>query len=212
MPTQPENPRMLTVPVTPMRVEPLTLEGQHVRLEPLTLEHLNPLCEIALDADIWRWMPAQVRTPDDMRQYIELALKQRSQGTALAFATFSKSAHRVVGSSRYLNIDHANHRLEIGATFLGKPWQRTVVNTEAKYLMLSHAFETLGCLRVEFKTDVLNTPSRSALLRLGAVQEGIFRNHIICADGRVRHSVYFSIIDEDWLTVKTNLLAKLARP
>ena len=176
------------------------------------MDHHAGLCAVALDEELWRWIPSPVRTPDEMRQYIDLLVKQRDEGSTLPFATISKPDNRVVGSSRYLNIDHANHRLEIGSTFVGKQWQRTLVNTEAKYLMLRHAFETLGCIRVEFKTDSLNEKSRNALLRIGAQQEGIFRNHIICANGRIRHSVYFSITDEEWVTVKADLEAKLVRP
>lgn len=209
---QTDNPRFLTGPIAPMIVEPVTLEGQYIRLEPLSMDHQAGLCKIALDEELWRWMPSPIRTPDEMGRYIELALKLRAEGSALPFATVYKLANQVVGSTRYLNIDRANRRLEIGATFIGKNWQRTVVNTEAKYLMLRHAFETLGCLRVEFKTDSLNVQSQNALLRLGARQEGIFRNHILCANGRVRHSVYFSIIDEEWATVKAKLEEKLAQP
>ena len=205
-----DHPRILTGAITPMIVEPVTQTGQYVRLEPLTMEHHAGLCEVALDADLWRWIPSPVTTPDEMRKYIE---RLRSDSGSLPFATIYQPENRVVGSSRYLNIDKANHRLEIGSTFVGKQRQRTMVNTEAKYLMLRHAFETLGCLRVEFKTDVLNERSRNAILRLGAQQEGIFRNHVICANGRVRDSVYFSITDQEWISsVKPNLEAKLARP
>lgn len=207
-----DNPRFLTSSITPIRVEPVTLEGEYVRLEPLSMDHHAGLCESALDEELWRWIPWSVTTPDEMRKFIELALKLRAEGIALTFATLYKPASCVVGSSRYLNIDSDNRRVEIGATIIGKQWQRTMVNTEAKYLMLRHAFETLGCIRVEFKTDSLNTQSRNALLRIGAKQEGIFRNHIICANGRIRHSVYFSITDEEWHSVKANLEEKLARP
>ena len=212
MSVQVDNPRFLTGAIAPIIVEPVTLEGQYVRLEPLSMAHHAGLCEVALDEDLWRWFPLPVRTPDEMRQFIELALNLRDEGSVLPFATFYKPESRVVGGSRYLNIDKANHRVEIGATFVAKNWQRTLVNTEAKYLMLRHAFETLGCIRVEFKTDSLNEKSRNALLRIGAKQEGIFRNHIICSNGRIRHSVYFSISDEEWATVKADLEAKLARP
>ena len=211
MSIQADTPRILTGPLTALVVEPVTLEGQYVRLEPLSLDHHAGLCETTLDEDIWRWMQAPVGTPDEMRAYIELALKFRKEGSGMPFATIYKPANRVVGSSRYMNIDHANRHLEIGSTFVGKQWQRTAVNTEAKYLMLRHAFETLGCLRVEFKTDSLNTKSRNALLRVGAKEEGIFRNHMICANGRIRHSVYFSITDDEWPAVKAGLEEKLAR-
>lgn len=209
---QANNPRILTGPITPMIVEPVTLEGQYIRLEPLSMEHHAGLCEIALDEELWRWIPSPVGTPDEMLKFIDAALKLRDEGSGLPFATIYKPENCVVGSSRYLNIDTTNHRVEIGSTCVGKHWQRTMVNTEAKYLMLRHAFETLGCLRVEFKTDSLNARSRNALLRIGAKQEGIFRNHIICANGRIRHSVYFSITDDEWSSVKADLEAKLARP
>ena len=211
MSTQDKKPRILTGPIAPLSVELVTLEGEHVRLEPLSMAHHAALCEIGLDEDLWRWIPTPVRTPDAMRTYVEFALKLQAEGSALPFATVYKPANRVVGSTRYMNTDKANRHVEIGATFVGKPWQRTVVNTEAKYLMLRHAFETLGCLRVELKTDALNEQSRQAILRLGATPEVIFRNHVICASGRVRDSVYFSITDEEWPMIKANLEEKLRR-
>ncbi|HSB79179.1 MAG TPA: GNAT family protein, partial [Candidatus Methylomirabilis sp.] len=143
--------------------------------------------------------------------YIEVALKAQAAGTVLPFATIEKVSGKVVGSSRYANVDSTNRRLEIGWTWVAPPWQRSVVNTEAKYLMLRHAFEALGCIRVEFKTDSLNERSRQALLRIGAKEEGIFRNHMITPSGRIRHSVYFSIIDSEWPEVKGRLEAKIAR-
>jgi N-acetyltransferase len=192
-------------------VTPVVLEGAHVRLEPLTLDHLDALCEVGLDEELWRWIPTQVRTREDMQAYIRLALQWQADGTALPFATIERATGRVVGSTRYMNIDKTNRHVEIGATWIGRAWQRTVVNTEAKYLMLRHAFEQLGCLRVELKTDVLNEKSRNAILRIGAKQEGIFRNHIVCAGGRIRDSVWFSVIDREWPDTKTALESKLAR-
>ena len=190
---------------------PVLLEGTHVRLEPLTLEHLDALCEVGLDEELWRWIPIQVRTREEMRAYIQLALELQAAGSALPFATIERSTGRAVGRTRYMNIDRPNRHVEIGATWIGRPWQRTAINTEAKYLMLRHAFERLGCLRVELKTDVLNEKSRNAILRIGAKQEGIFRNHVVCASGRVRDSVWFSVIDREWPQVKAALDAKLAR-
>jgi len=207
-----DNPRILTGSITPMIVGSVTLEGQYVRLEPLSIDHHAELCGVLLDEDLWRWMPRQVLTPDEMREFIQMALKWREEGSGLPFATVYKPTNEVVGMSRYLTIERDHHNIEIGGTLVGKKWQRTVVNTEAKYQMLRHAFETLGCLRVQFQTDSLNTKSRNAILRLGATQEGIFRNKIICWDGRIRHSVYFSITDEEWPRVKANLEAKLAQP
>jgi len=212
MSSQIDQPRILALPVTPMRLEPVTLEGQYVRLEPLSMDHYANLCEVLLDEEIGRWLPYSIATPDDMRQFIEMAVRFQAEGSSFTFATIYKSANRAVGTSRYLNIDDDSHTLEIGGTLIGKQWQRTVVNTEAKYLMLRHAFETLGCLRVQFKTDSLNTKSRNALARIGAKEEGVIRNHMICSNGRLRHSVLFSITDEEWPAVRSNLEAKLARP
>src|SRR5262249_17666561 len=193
-----------------MDVQAVVLARQHIRLEPLTLEHHNALCEIGLDEALWRWIPHFVRTREDMLDYIRTALQWQADGTALPFATVELKSGRVVGSTRYMNIDSANRHVEIGATWIGRPWQRTAVNTEAKYLMLRHAFETLGCIRVELKTDALNEQSRNAILRIGARYEGIFRNHMICADGRLRDSAWYSIIDREWPQVKAGLEEKLS--
>jgi RimJ/RimL family protein N-acetyltransferase len=195
--------------VTHLQIQPVTLHGRHIRLEPLTLNHHAALCDIGLEPELWRWIPAPVKSREDMLDYIRLALQWQSDGTALPFATVEQSTGRVVGSTRYMNIDKPNRHVEIGATWIGRPWQRTAVNTEAKYLMLRHAFETLGCFRVELKTDVLNQQSRNAILRIGASQEGIFRKHVLCTDGRLRDSVYFSIIDSEWPDVKARLEEKL---
>ena len=192
-----------------MIVEPVTLEGKHVRLEPLSLAHHAALCEVGLDEDVWRWIAAPVRTPEEMRRYIETALAEQAAGTALPFATVERASGRAIGSTRYGNIDRSNRRVEIGWTWIARPWQRTAVNTEAKYLMLRHAFETLGCIRVELKTDSLNERSRNAILRIGAQEEGTFRNHMITASGRIRHTVYYSIVDSEWPAVKASLEEKL---
>ncbi len=192
-----------------MDVRPVTLQGRHVRLEPLSLAHLDPLAEVGLDADLWRWTLAQLGSKDDVRRYIEAALTLQQGGTALPFAILS--GDRVVGSTRYHNIDRANRRLEIGWTWVAKDWQRTPVNTEAKYLLLGHAFESLWCVRVEFKTDVLNEQSRRALLRIGATEEGTLRRHMLTETGRWRDSVYYSILDSEWPAVKQRLEEKLAQ-
>jgi RimJ/RimL family protein N-acetyltransferase len=194
-----------------MQIAPVVLEGRHVRLEPMALHHLDALCEIGLDEDIWRWIPFQIRTRDDMLGYIKTALQLQADGTALPFATLERGTDRVAGSTRYMNIDKPNRHVEIGSTWIGRPWQRTAVNTEAKYLMLRHAFEQLGCHRVELKTDVLNDRSRNAILRIGAKHEGVFRKHVVCDSGRVRDSAWFSIIDTEWPEVKAALELKLAR-
>jgi RimJ/RimL family protein N-acetyltransferase len=171
-------------------------------LEPLTLAHYTDLCEAGLDEELWRWIPQAVRTPDDMRAYIEIALRAQAEGSALPFATVERASGRAIGSTRFAAIERMHRRLEIGWTWIGRRWQRTAVNTEAKYLMLRHAFETLGAMRVELKTDSLNERSRQAILRLGAVEEGTFRKHMMTESGRVRHTVYFSVIDEEWPGVK----------
>jgi RimJ/RimL family protein N-acetyltransferase len=196
---------------TQMDPQPVTLEGLHVRLEPLSLDHLAQLCEVGLDESLWRWTIGIIRTPDEMKDYVLTALKWQDEGTALPFVTVDKSSARIIGSTRFAKIDKTNRHLEIGWTWIDQPWQRTVANTEAKYLMLRHAFENFACVRVEFKTDSLNEKSRRALLRIGAKEEGIRRNHMIAHGNRLRHSVYYSIIDSEWPAVKANLEARLAQ-
>ena len=192
-----------------MKVKTVTLDGRNVRLEPLSITYLEQLCEVGLDEELWRWIPTQICSEADLRAYIEAALKGLRQGSMLPFATIEKRSGHAIGSTRYGNIDLKNRRLEIGWTWIAKDWQRTRVNTEAKFLMLRHAFETLGCIRVEFKTDRLNERSHNAILRIGAKEEGTFRKHVITASGRVRDSVYFSIVDTEWSAVKEKLEAKL---
>ena len=194
-----------------MKVKPLVLENKFVRLEPLTFGHFEELCRIGLEAEIWRWSPEQITTRDGMLKYIETALGEQQRGVSLPFVTIDRETKQPVGSTRFGNIDAANRRAEIGWTWINPAWQRTYINTNAKLLMLTHAFETWKCIRVEFKTDALNDKSRKAILRLGAKQEGIFRQHMICASGRLRDSVYFSILDNEWQNVKENLLAKLGK-
>ena len=197
---------------TLMVVEPITLQGQFVRLEPLRMEHLDALWSIGEDPDLWKLAPYQINSSEKMRTYIRAALDGQELGVALPFATIWQATDEIVGSTRFGNIDAPNHRVEIGWTWIGKPWQRTPVNTEAKFLMLRHAFEVWHCIRVEFKTDVLNTRSRAAILRLGAKEEGILRHHMITDSDRLRDSVYYSIINDEWPDVKTHLQALLARP
>jgi N-acetyltransferase len=192
-----------------MKVDPVVLEGIHVRLEPLSRRHTLGLSVVGLEEQLWRWIPTPVRTPDDMAAYVELALKEQANGVSLPFAQIEKATGRVIGSTRYMNIDRVHHRVEIGCTWIGREWQRTAANTEAKYLLLRHAFETLGCMRVELKTDSLNDKSRAAILRIGAKEEGVFRNHMITSTGRIRHTVYFSVIDSEWPEVKSRLERKL---
>ena len=187
------------------------LEGAQVRLEPLSLGHVDALCAVGLDPDLWQWIPTQVRDRAEMRAYVEEALAQQRQGLSLPFATLLKGSGQAIGSTRYMNIDLKNRRVEIGATWIGRPWQRSAVNTEAKYLMLRHAFDAMKCIRVELKTDVLNERSRSAIKRLGAKQEGILRRHVITANGRARDTVYYSILEDEWPTVRVNLEARLTQ-
>lgn len=196
----------------PMEVEPVTLTGKSVRLAPLALEHLDALWEIGQDSDLWKWTPYHIKTREEMQTYIQTALNWQEIGTALPFVTIEQATHRIVGSTRFGNVDTSNRRVEIGWTWIGRPWQRTPVNTEAKFLMLRHAFEVWHCIRVELKTDVLNERSRAAILRLGAREEGILRHHIITDSGRLRDTVYFSIINDEWVGVKERLQAKLAEP
>jgi RimJ/RimL family protein N-acetyltransferase len=188
-----------------MMVTPVVLEGRHVRLEPLAKEHLAGLARVGLDEELWRWIPVPVRTAEELAEYIETALEEQKRGVSLPFALIEKASGRAIGSTRYGNIDRTHHRVEIGWTWVAREWQRSAVNTEAKYLLLRHAFETLECIRVELKTDSLNEKSRAAILRIGAKEEGIFRNHMITSSGRLRHSVYFSIMDSEWPAVKARL-------
>ena len=194
-----------------MKVEPVILEGERVRMEPLAMTRLADLSEAGLHEDLWRLIPTRIQTPEDMKNYIQTALDEQAKGVSLPFATVEKTSGKAIGSTRFGNIDAANKRAEIGWTWISPDWQRTFVNTEAKYLMLKHAFETWQCNRVELKTDVLNERSRNAILRLGAKQEGIFRQHVITDSGRVRDSVYFSIINAEWPEVKAKLEEKLKR-
>jgi RimJ/RimL family protein N-acetyltransferase/GNAT superfamily N-acetyltransferase len=194
-----------------MEVVPVTLEGSHVRLEPLSLAHLDDLAAVGLDPELWRWIPFRIATREELAAYIKDALAAQAAGTALPFATVDRATSKAIGSTRYMNIDKAHFRVEIGSTWIARDFQRSAVNTEAKLLMLRHAFETLGCMRVELKTDSLNRRSRNAIQRIGARQEGIFRNHMVTSTGRIRHSVYFSIVDSEWPRVAAELESKLKR-
>jgi RimJ/RimL family protein N-acetyltransferase len=194
-----------------LRFEPVTLEGRRVRLEPLTLDHVPGLAEVALDPAIWRWTIVRPTTAAELRSWAETALASRDAKTEFPFATIDVATDRPIGSSRFMNIALEHRRVEIGWTWVAPAWQRTGANREAKLLMLGHAFDTLGCRRVEFKTDSLNEPSRMALLGIGATFEGIFRNHMVMPDGRMRHSAYYSVIDEEWPAVRVGLERSLAR-
>jgi RimJ/RimL family protein N-acetyltransferase len=194
-------------------VLPLTLDGSVVRLEPVRREHGELFWEIAKDDldDIFRWIPYSMKTPDDFQGLIDKAFEEQERGESIVFATVECASGRVIGSTRFMNMDRINRRVEIGSTWIAPAWQRTAVNTEAKYLMLRHAFEVWECMRVELKTDALNQKSRNAILRIGAKEEGTLRRHLVTWTGRVRDTVYFSILDSEWPEVKTRLEGRLPR-
>jgi RimJ/RimL family protein N-acetyltransferase len=189
------------------------IEGAYVRLEPLRAEHAASLWEIAKEhlRDLFQWIPYRLESLDDFREFNRQVLEEQRRGTSIPFATFERAANQIVGTTRFMNMDLANRKVEIGSTWIAPPWQRTVVNTEAKYLMLRHAFEVWNCVRVELKTDALNQRSRQAILRLGAKEEGTLRKHMLTWNGRERDSVYFSILDTEWPEVKTRLVSKLGQ-
>jgi len=196
-----------------VRIEPVTLEGTFVRLEPLSLErHWEGLVATGLDPELWRWTIVRVDTAADLRRYVESALEDQAAGVGLPFATVERASGRVVGSTRFRAIAVPHRRVEIGSTWIARPWQRTPINTEAKYLMMRHAFETWGCVRVELKTDALNERSRRAMLRLGCREEGTFLKHMITERGITRDTVYFSVVDDEWPAVKARLEGRLRRP
>jgi RimJ/RimL family protein N-acetyltransferase len=192
--------------------QPVILEGKVVRLLPLQREHAPLLWEAARDAvdDIFRWIPFAMRTADDFQKSVDSILREQAAGISVPLVTIERASGVVIGSTRFMNMDLANRRVEVGSTWVAPAWQRTAVNTEAKYLMLSYAFETWQCLRVELKTDAMNQKSRNAILRLGAKEEGTFRQHMITWDGRRRDSVYFSILDTEWPAVKARLEERLS--
>jgi len=195
-----------------LEIAPVTLSGKIVRLEPLSLAHVPDLTVAGNDESIWQYMLyGRVIGEAAMRAWVEDMLARQARGSDLPFAVIHLASGRAIGATRYLEIRHAHHGLEIGGTWYAVEYQRTAVNTECKYLLLRHAFETLGCIRVQFKTDARNERSQRAIERLGAVREGLFRNHMILSDGVVRHSVYYSIVAEEWPTVKARLEQKLGR-
>lgn len=188
-----------------------TLTGEHAELLPLARDQAGELLAAAADGELWSLKVTVVPGPDSIDAYLDKALAGRDAGTVLPFAIRDRRSGRIVGSTRFWKIDRANRKLEIGHTWLAASAQRTAINTEAKFLLLEYAFEVMHCVRVQFTTDVLNEKSRAALLRLGAVQEGIVRHERIMPDGRKRDSVRFSIIDDEWPAVKAALLARLGR-
>ena len=191
--------------------QPVSLQGLYVVMEPLSMGHHAALTAVADDA-VFRWFPHSYAGEGPMRSFIEQALADQRAGLALPFVVRTRHDGRVVGSTRFGSIDAAHCRAEIGWTWYAEPVQRTPVNTECKWLLLQHAFEVLRLNRVEFKTDSLNDRSRAAIARIGATQEGIFRNHMRVQGGRLRHSVYFSIIREEWPQVRERLQGLLSRP
>ena len=198
---------MNTVAVPLNIVLPLTLEGSVVRLEPLRHEHARLFWEIAKNdlEDIFRWIPYSMKTPQDFERLIDKAFEEQERGESVVFATVERKSGLTIGSTRFMNIDRTNRRVEIGSTWIAPAWQRTAINTQAKYLMLRQAFEAWNSMRVELKTDALNQKSRNAILRIGAKEEGTLRRHLITWSGRVRDTVYFSILDSEWPQVKATL-------
>jgi RimJ/RimL family protein N-acetyltransferase len=192
-------------------VTPITLEGSVVRLKPIQREHTGTFWEVAENAldDIFEWFPYRLKTREDFQLMVEKAFDEQRRGESVVFATIERGSGRVIGSTRFMNIDRVNRRVEIGFTWIVPAWHRTAVNTEAKYLMLRHAFEAWKCMRVELKTDALNQRSRNAILRLGAKEEGTLRRHLITWRRRVRDTVYFSILDSEWPELKARLEAML---
>jgi len=191
---------------------PGILAGSVVRLEPIRPEHAQLFWDAAKDdlENVFRWIPYSMKTPEDFQRLIDKAFDEQERGESIVFATVESRSGQAIGSTRFMNIDRANRRVEIGSTWIVPAWQRTAVNTEAKYLMLRHAFEVWQCIRVELKTDALNQRSRNAILRIGAKEEGTLRRHLMTWSGRVRDTVYFSILDSEWPAVKTALEARLA--
>jgi RimJ/RimL family protein N-acetyltransferase len=195
-----------------MEVKPIVLTGKHVRLEPMTEAHIPGLTEIGVGQPFWHFMLyGDINTVDDMRDWVMDILSRAEKGTDLPFVAIHLASGRVAGATRYLNIMPQDRGLEIGGTWYGPEFQRTTVNTECKYLLLRHAFETLGCIRVQLKTDLRNERSQKAIERIGAVKEGLLRNHMILPDGHYRHSVFYSILDTEWPGVKKRLEEMLLR-
>jgi RimJ/RimL family protein N-acetyltransferase len=192
-----------------LTIEPITLEGKYIILRPPSFEDIDGLTNAARDGEIWNNSFTQFPNANEISIYIEEMLDLSSKGIILPFVTIDKASNTVVGTTRYLNIDYENNRLEIGHTWIAKSWRKTYVNTEVKFLMLQYAFEKLGCIAVEIRTDVLNTVSRQAIQRLGAKQDGILRHHKIMRDGRIRDTVCYSILKLEWKQVKENLMKKL---
>lgn len=194
--------------VFPFELKPVTLESDRLCLEPLAGNHIDELLPL-FDAEIWRWYTHQLANTQALKSFLENILKEQSLNRTVGFAIREKLGGKLVGSTRLMNPHPDHRRVEIGSTWYAPKWQKTFVNTEAKYILLTHAFETLACISVQLQTDVLNTKSRAAIERLGAKLDGILRNDRICEDGRIRQSAYYSITCDEWPQVKTNLRGKL---
>jgi RimJ/RimL family protein N-acetyltransferase len=193
-----------------LHIAPVTLSTDRLSLRPLTLDHVPALAQAARDGALWEKKTTTVPRPEGFEGYVRKALELQAVGLALPFATVVRDGDQVVGSTRFMNIDAANHRVEIGTTWIARSWQRTFVNTHAKFLMLRHAFEGLGCNAVEIRTHSLNDQSRTAIERLGAKLDGILRRHMIMPDGHIRDTAVYSIIREEWPEVKAKLEARIA--
>lgn len=192
-----------------LRIAPVTLSTDRLTLQPLTLDHVPALAKAASDGELWEKKTTTVPRPEGFEDYVRKALELQEAGLALPFATTVRGGNQMVGSTRFMNIDAANHRVEIGTTWIAKSWQRSFVNTHAKFLMLKHAFEDLGCNAVEIRTHSLNDQSRAAIERLGAKLDGILRQHMIMPDGHIRDTAVYSILREEWPEVKARLEARL---
>ncbi|BCQ68113.1 N-acetyltransferase [Pseudomonas sp. Eqa60] len=188
-----------------------SLEGPRIILRPLQRSDADALVNAARDGELWNLPFTVVPSPDTVERYLDVALEGRDAGSVLPFATVLRSTGEVIGCTRFWKIDRHNRKLEIGSTWIASRWQRSFVNTEAKYLMLCHAFDDMNCVRVQFTTDEINHTSRAAILRLGAQQEGIVRHERIMPDGRKRNSVRFSIIDDEWPSVRQRLQQRLSQ-
>ena len=187
----------------------IELTGNLVTLKPLTLKDVPGLTDAVKDGDIWKLWYTSAPKPDEVKAYIQRAIGEFDMDKSLPFAISSNESNRIVGTSRFMNADARNKRVEIGTTWYSQSAQRTGINTECKYLMLQYAFETLGCIAVEFRTHWHNTQSRNAIARLGAKQDGVLRNHQIDPYGLLRDTVVFSILNSEWPTVKNSLQFKM---
>jgi RimJ/RimL family protein N-acetyltransferase len=193
-----------------MSLDPVVLEGAHVRLEPLAPRHAADLAAAGADPEVWRWMPVAPPAGEaEMAAIADGLLARAAAGTQATFAQVDLSTGRAVGTTSYLDIALEDGRIEIGWTWIGRPWWRTAINSEAKLLLLGHAFDTLGLNRVALKTDIRNERSQAAIERIGGVREGILRAHMIRPDGSLRDTVYFSILAREWPRVRERLSARL---